>query len=88
MGKYNLTIEQEAIVSKIYSLMEEAKAQGVGFIFDKTTLKMSSVNAAEIESIEVEEFSDNCNLNDSNMCECSTEFLTDYYHDGQFLVAK
>lgn len=88
MEAYKLTIEQTAIVNKIYSLMAEAKEKGVGFIFDKTTLKMSAVNAKDIDSIEIEEISDNCNLNDKNMCECSTEFLADYYHDGQFLVAK
>lgn len=88
MEKYKLTKEQEAIVKEIYSLMSDANEKGVGFIFDKTTLKMSAFNAEDITTIETEEVSDNCNLDDSNMSQCETEFLSDYYCDGQFLVAK
>lgn len=84
----NLTQEQNALVETIFSLMVEAKALGVGFIFDKTTYQMSAINAVSMKDIMVEDVSDNCNLNDANMNNCQVSFNAHYYSDGEFLVAR
>lgn len=84
----NLTPEQEVIVKKLFSAIKEAQKNGVGFVFDNTTYKLSAFNATGIKSIDVEEVSNNCNLNADNMACCDVEFMAHYYSDGSFLVAE
>ncbi len=88
MNVYKLSEQQSNLVEKLYSLMTEAKELGVGFVFDKTTHKMSAINGASIESIEIEEVSDYCNIDTTNMKESPITFDAHYYSDGEFLVAQ
>lgn len=88
MNISNLTPEQEVLVKNLFSAIREAQKNGVGFVFDNTTYKLNAFNATDIKSIEVEEVSDNCNLNADNMACCDVEFMAHYYSDGSFLVAE
>lgn len=84
----NLTPEQEILVKNLFSAIKEAQMNGVGFVFDSTNYKLNAFNATGIKSIEIEEVSNNCNLNADNMACCDVEFMAHYYSDGSFLVAE
>lgn len=88
MNISNLTPKQEILVKNIFSAIKEAQKNRVGFVFDNTTYKLSVFNATGIKNIEVEEVSNNCNLNADNMACCDVEFMAHYHSDGSFLVAE
>lgn len=88
MNILNLTPDQEILVKNIFSTIKEAQKKGVGFVFDNTTFKLNAFNATFVKDIEVEEVSNNCNLNADNMACCDVEFMAHYYSGDSFLVAE